>query len=85
MRYRIAKVSWISVVTGPPPVATMSSARCHGPNFRERDGLFADEAAVLAAATSSGNDTLITIDVGNTIVLKNVALANLHTGDFHIV
>ena len=50
-----------------------------------RDGLFADAAAVLAAATASGNDTLITVDAGNTILLKNVAVANLHTGDFHIV
>ena len=50
-----------------------------------RDGVFADAAAVLAAATASGSDTLITIDVGNTILLKNVAVANLHTGDFHIV
>jgi Ca2+-binding RTX toxin-like protein len=50
-----------------------------------RDGIFADAAAVLAAATASGSDTLITIDAGNTILLKNVAVANLHTGDFHIV
>jgi Ca2+-binding RTX toxin-like protein len=50
-----------------------------------RDGLFADAAAVLAAATASGSDTLITIDAGNTILLKNMAVANLHTGDFHIV
>jgi Ca2+-binding RTX toxin-like protein len=50
-----------------------------------RDGLFADASAVLAAATASGNDTLITIDAGNTVLLKNVAVANLHAGDFHIV
>jgi Ca2+-binding RTX toxin-like protein len=50
-----------------------------------RDGIFADAAAVLAAATASGSDTLITIDAGNTILLKNVAVANLHVGDFHIV
>jgi hypothetical protein len=50
-----------------------------------RDGLFADAAAALAAATASGNDTLITIDAGNTVLLKNVAVANLHAGDFHIV
>ncbi|HVQ67795.1 MAG TPA: calcium-binding protein, partial [Bradyrhizobium sp.] len=50
-----------------------------------QNGLFADAAAVLAAATTSGNDTLITIDAGNTILLKNVAVANLHVGDFHIV
>ncbi len=50
-----------------------------------QNGLFADAAAVLAAATTSGSDTLITIDAGNSILLKNVAVANLHTGDFHIV
>jgi len=41
-------------------------------------------AAALAAATASGNDTLITIDAGNTILLQGVVLANLHTSDFHI-
>jgi len=50
-----------------------------------RDGNFANAAAVLAAATSSGSDTLITIDTANTVLLKNVSLANLHETDFHIV
>ena len=50
-----------------------------------RDGIFADAAAALAAATSSGSDTLITIDANNTVLLKNVSLANLHETDFHIV
>lgn len=50
-----------------------------------RDGIFADAAAALAAATSSGSDTLITIDAGNSVLLKNVLLANLHEADFHIV
>jgi len=53
--------------------------------FEFHDGIFADAAAALASATVSGSDTLITIDAGNTIHLKNVALANLHAGDFHIV
>jgi hypothetical protein len=44
-----------------------------------------NRSAALAAATSSGNDTLITIEAGNTILRKNVAVANLHAGDFHIV
>ena len=52
--------------------------------FEFHDGIFADAATALAS-TVSGNDTLITIDAGNTILLKNVALANLHAGDFHIV
>jgi hypothetical protein len=50
-----------------------------------RDGIFADAAAALAAATTSGNDTIITIDATDSVLLKNVSLANLHTGDFHIV
>jgi len=49
------------------------------------DGLFADAAAALAAATASGNNTIITIDTNNSVLLQNVALANLHVGDFHIV
>ena len=50
-----------------------------------RDGNFADAAAALAAAPSSGSDTLITIDANNTVLLKNVSLANLHETDFHIM
>lgn len=50
-----------------------------------RDGVFADATATFAGATALGNDTLITIDANNTVLLKNVALANLHTGDFYIV
>jgi len=49
-----------------------------------RDGLFADAAAALAAATTSGNDTLITIDANDSVLLKNVSLASLHASDFHI-
>jgi Ca2+-binding RTX toxin-like protein len=50
-----------------------------------RDGVFADAAEALAHATSSGSDTLINIDTNNTVLLKNVSLANLHETDFHIV
>jgi Ca2+-binding RTX toxin-like protein len=49
------------------------------------DGLFADAAAALAAATASGNNTIITIDAYNSVLLQNVSLANLHESDFHIV
>jgi Ca2+-binding RTX toxin-like protein len=49
-----------------------------------RGGAFADAAAALAAAASSGNDTIITID-DETVLLKDVALANLSINDFHIV
>ncbi len=50
-----------------------------------RDGIFADAAAALAAASTSGSDTIITIDATTSVLLQNVALANLHAGDFHIV
>jgi len=49
-----------------------------------RDGIFADAAAALAAATASGNNTLITIDASNSVLVQNVAVANLHLADFHI-
>lgn len=49
-----------------------------------RDGIFADAATALAAASASGNNTLITIDSGNSILLQNVSLAGLSQGDFHI-
>jgi Ca2+-binding RTX toxin-like protein len=50
-----------------------------------RDGIFADAAAALAAASASGSHTIITIDATTTVLLQNVALANLHAADFHIV
>jgi hypothetical protein len=50
-----------------------------------RDGVFADAAAALAAASTSGSDTIIAIDATTSVLLQNVALANLHAGDFHIV
>jgi Ca2+-binding RTX toxin-like protein len=50
-----------------------------------RDGIFVDVAAALGAATASGDDTLITIDADNSLLLKNVSLSNLQVGDFHIV
>jgi hypothetical protein len=50
-----------------------------------RDGIFADAAVALAAASASGSDAIITIDATTSLLLQNVALANLHAGDFHIV
>jgi Ca2+-binding RTX toxin-like protein len=44
--------------------------------------IFADFSAVMAAATQVGADALITHDASNSILLKNVALANLHQDDF---
>jgi Ca2+-binding RTX toxin-like protein len=57
-----------------------------GQDFLEfRGGIFADAAAAVASATASGNNTMIVIDADNGILLQNVALANLHAEDFHIV
>src|SRR5262249_22736748 len=39
--------------------------------------VFADFAAVQAAATSQGADTVITVDAATTLTLQNVALASL--------
>ncbi|MBB4000629.1 calcium-binding protein [Aureimonas pseudogalii] len=47
--------------------------------------VFATYAAVAAAATQVGSDTLITVDAANTLTLKNVALASLHADDFRFV
>lgn len=44
--------------------------------------VFSDFASVMAAATQIGADTLITHDLNNSILLKNVTLANLHQDDF---
>ncbi len=44
--------------------------------------VFTDFASILAAATQVGGDTLITADTNSSILLKNVALANLHQDDF---
>jgi Ca2+-binding RTX toxin-like protein len=47
-----------------------------------RDGIFSDFASVLAAATTSGLDTIITVDAATTLTLQNVALASLNEDDF---
>nr|WP_312872500.1 calcium-binding protein [Rhizobium viscosum] len=47
--------------------------------------VFADFASVMAAATQSGSDTLITYDGDNSILLKDVALSSLHRDDFRFV
>ncbi|MDQ0469453.1 calcium-binding protein [Labrys wisconsinensis] len=47
--------------------------------------VFADFAAVLDAAHQVGTDTVITLDAGNSIVLKNVALTNLSQDDFKFI
>ena len=49
------------------------------------DALFADFAAIEAAATQDGSDVLITYDASNTIRLQNVLVGNLHQNDFAFV
>jgi len=44
--------------------------------------VFADWAALLAASTQSGSDTLITANANNTITLQNVLTTNLQSTDF---
>lgn len=44
--------------------------------------IFADFAAVFAAAAQVGDDVVITKDAGNTITLKDVLKTNLSTDDF---
>lgn len=46
------------------------------------DGLFADFAAVLAAATQDGSDVLISVTAQDTLTLRNVQLSALHQDDF---
>ncbi len=50
-----------------------------------QDNVFADFAAVLAAASQVGSDTLITYDGANSVLLENVTLGNLHADDFRFV
>ena len=48
------------------------------------DGLFANAAAALAAAVQVNGDVLITVDASNSLLLKNVSLADLQASDFVI-
>jgi serralysin len=50
--------------------------------IRMDQSVFANLAAVLAAATQVGDDVVITKDAGNTITLENVLKANLSSDDF---
>ena len=47
--------------------------------------LFLNLQDILASAAPSGADTVITDIAGDTITLQNVAPANLHISDFHLV
>ncbi|TBG14757.1 M10 family metallopeptidase [Rhizobium leguminosarum] len=44
--------------------------------------IFADWESLFAASSQYGNDTVVTADIDNTIVLRNVALTSLDSGDF---
>jgi serralysin len=48
-------------------------------------GLFQDAQAVLDASQQVGADTVITLDVNNTITLQEVQLSSLHEHDFLIL
>jgi Ca2+-binding RTX toxin-like protein len=50
-----------------------------------QSGLFANVAAIIAASTAFGDDTIITLNSTNYIMLKNVSVTSLHTDDFAIV
>ncbi|MBD1547176.1 hypothetical protein HK439_12980 [Labrenzia aggregata] len=47
--------------------------------------VFHDYAGVLAAASTSGSDTVITVSSAATVTLDGVALASLHADDFQFV
>lgn len=47
--------------------------------------VFADFDEVVAAASTNGADTVITLDADNSVTLKNVSLADLHVDDFQFV
>ncbi|MBY5592404.1 RTX toxin, partial [Rhizobium leguminosarum] len=44
--------------------------------------IFADWESLFAASSQYGNDTIVTADIDNTVVLRNVALTSLDSGDF---
>ena len=46
------------------------------------DGLFGNFRAVLAASQQVGNDTVITLDANNSIVLEDTQLRQLSANDF---
>jgi subtilisin-like proprotein convertase family protein len=70
---------------GHVTVTDFEAGNTQGDVIEIRGGLFADFAAVQAAAAQVGADVLITLDAGNDIRLKNVALAQLHHDDFVFV
>jgi hypothetical protein len=49
------------------------------------DGLFGSFDAVLAASKQIGNDTVITLDARNLLVLEDVQLRQLSANDFFLL
>jgi Ca2+-binding RTX toxin-like protein len=49
------------------------------------DDVFADFAAIVAAAAQVGSDTVIAYDANNVVTLKNVSLSSLHQDDFQMM
>jgi Ca2+-binding RTX toxin-like protein len=45
-------------------------------------GVFQNFGAVQAASHQAGNDTVITLDAGNSIVLQHVSMSSLHASNF---
>ncbi|MBY5403439.1 M10 family metallopeptidase [Rhizobium leguminosarum] len=50
--------------------------------IRIDDSVFSDWASLLAASSQSGNDTIITADADNTIILQNVMVSDLQSEGF---
>jgi Ca2+-binding RTX toxin-like protein len=70
---------------GLDTIADFTAGSGSGDVIELRDNIFADYSAVIAAASTSGSDTVITVDASNRITLTGVALASLHQDDFLFV
>jgi Ca2+-binding RTX toxin-like protein len=71
--------------SGNDTISDFSAGAGVGDVIEIHDHVLADFNAVLAAASSSGNDTVIVFDISNSITLHNVALSSLHQDDFRFV
>ncbi|CEJ13853.1 Bifunctional hemolysin/adenylate cyclase precursor [bacterium YEK0313] len=67
---------------GKDTINDFSAGAAVGDVIQISSSIFADYAAVRAASAQIGADVLITVDASNSILLKNVALVNLHQNDF---
>ncbi|QUS58996.1 hypothetical protein [Pseudovibrio brasiliensis] len=46
---------------------------------------FANFETVLAAASTNGSDTVISLDGNNSLILKGIQVSELHTDDFQFI